>query len=98
MAERNAFSLAHFKGTNSNMYRNGGKLTIDPARITIRYLFKTVAELRADTLRWEILSDHAMGYKAVLLSDSTQSFECLFFKRDFNEVQKALVRIKPAGE
>ena len=89
-----AIKIAHFKSNIKNMYVNGGKLFIQNSEIIIKIFLKTVVTFKIDSFKWKLLQNDIIGYKTIDLSDNDNSYECKFFKKDFEIFQKEFIKFK----
>ncbi len=86
--------IAYFKNKSKNMYINGGIIFCQDSRIVIKSLFITIVKFDTATFKWKTLQDDTMGYKTIEMSDNDNSYECKFFKKDFEIFQKEFIKFK----
>lgn len=84
-------NVAHYKKTDANMYWNGGKILIYDTEVVLKNFFKRVAVFDKRTLEIKELLNDTMGYRVVEISDADKSFECMFFSKDFEKLENALL-------
>jgi len=86
--------IAHFKNSQKSMYINGGIIFSKNSKITLKCFFKTVVNFDTNTFRWKTLQEDIIGYKTVLIFDENCSYECMFFKKHFENFKKEFINFK----
>lgn len=85
--------VAHYRNMKKTMYVNGGTLIISENEIILKCFFVKVAVFDKSDLHWSVIRDEAWSFKRLMLADSQKSYECLFYKKDFEKAKAALSRI-----
>lgn len=81
------YPIAHYKKGGSDLFVNGGKLTISDAEYTVQYLFKEVARFSAEETTVTRASEQ-MLYEGIKLADDKTSIELYFTKKTAEELWK----------
>ena len=74
------YPIAHYKKVGSDLFVNGGKLTISDAEYIVQYLFKEVARFSAGETTVTRASEQ-MLYDGIKLEDDKTSIELYFAKK-----------------
>lgn len=81
------YPIAHYKKGGSDLFVNGGKLTITDVEYTVQYLFKEVARFSAGETTVTRASEQ-MLYDGIKLEDEKASIELYFAKKTAEELWK----------
>ena len=79
------YPIAHYKKVGSDLFINGGKLTISDAEYAVHYLFKEVARFSAGETTVSKASGQ-MLYDGIKLADEKASIELYFTKKTSEEL------------
>ena len=80
-----SYTIAHYKKGGSDLFMNGGKLTISDSEYTVHYLFKEVARFSAGETTVTRASGQMM-YDGIKLADENASIELYFSKKTAEEL------------